>query len=112
MKYHLYSIVSGLFFGLASIALKILVERNVPFFIFILDPLFFLSSTFSISASIISQIALKNIKGSNAVLMLTITSIITSIIGGNFIGEVINFYEMLGIITITISIIIILYIQS
>ena len=108
MKYYLYSIVSGLLFGLSGIILKILLERNFSFYMFIFNPLFLLSSILSISASVISQIALKNMKGSNAVLTLTITAIITSIIGGNLLGEVINTYEILGIILLTGSIVFLL----
>lgn len=108
MRYYLYSIISGLLFGLSGIAIKILLAGNVSLYAFILNPLFFLSSAFSISASLISQISLKNIKGSNVVLMLTITSVITSIIGGMLLGEFINTYEMLGITLVLLSIVIIL----
>ena len=74
-----------------------------------LDPLILVSGTFGAIAFLLSQIALKNIRGSIYTLLATITMTIVSVIGGNFLGEVINSYEIAGIFLMTASVFIILF---
>lgn len=107
MKYFLYSILSGFFLGLGGIFLKYLLD-NKYLFLILLDPFFILTIVTGIIGFILSQIALKNIKGSIVSLLSIITMTFVSLIGGNILGEVINVYEIIGIVLMTCSVIIIL----
>jgi len=107
MKYFLYSIISGLLLGLGSIMLKTMVENKI-FYLIILDPLFLVASVVGIIAFILSQIALKHMKSSNVVLLITVTVTIISVIGGSLLGEFINIYETAGIMLMIGSIIFLL----
>jgi drug/metabolite transporter (DMT)-like permease len=107
MKYLLYSIISGVLLGLSGIIIKILLESKELFMI-ILEPLFLVAGILGTIAFLLSQIALKNTKSSLVTLMVTITTTIVSIIGGNILGEVINSYEIVGIFLMTCSVIIII----
>ena len=107
MKYLLYSIISGLLFGLGNTALKILVGKN-EIYLIIFDPTFFFLAIFGSIAFLLSQLALKNMKGSTVTLIITVTITIVSIIGGIFLGEVINVYEEIGLILMISSVYLIL----
>ncbi len=102
MKYFLYSITSGLMFGLGGILMKILLADEI--FLIIFNPLFLLSGFIGILAFITNQIALKNGKSSNVSMIIAVTTTVVSIIGGIFLGEIINIYEIIGIVLMLVSI--------
>ena len=101
MKYFLYSITSGLMFGLGGILMKILLANEI--FLIIFNPLFLLAILLGILAFITNQVALKNGKSSNVTMIIAVVVTIVSIIGGIFLGEIINIYEIIGIVLMLIS---------
>ena len=106
MKYFLYSIIGGLLFGLCNIVLKVLSGNGILYLI--INPLFIFSYILGSLAIILNQIALKNLKSSIVTLIIAITTTIISVIGGKFLGEIINIYESTGIVLMILSISIIL----
>ena len=107
MKYFLYSIISGLLMGLGNIILKFLLEHN-ELLLIVLQPIFWLTVILGFLAFILGQIALRNLKSSNYSLLLIVTTTVVSLLGGNFLGEVINIYESIGVILMILSVSIIL----
>jgi len=88
-------------FGLGGILMKILLANEI--FLIIFNPLFLLAILLGILAFITNQVALKNGKSSNVTMIIAVVVTIVSIIGGIFLGEIINIYEIIGIVLMLIS---------